>query len=54
MALTMHQLREIAARIAAGESRAKLAEEFGVAQSSMDDSLASISASVRAVTADET
>lgn len=44
MTLTMHQLREIAARIAAGESRAKLADEFGVAVSSLDDSLASLTA----------
>lgn len=53
MALTMHQLREVAARIAAGESRTKLAEEFGVARSSLDDSLASISSSLRAVKANE-
>ncbi|MFA4084317.1 hypothetical protein ONA92_21705 [Mycobacteroides salmoniphilum] len=53
MALTLHQLREITARIAAGESRTKLGEEFGVTQSSLDESLASISSSLRAVTANE-
>ncbi|SIM00697.1 Uncharacterised protein [Mycobacteroides abscessus subsp. abscessus] len=46
MTLTMHQRREIAARIAAGESRTKLADEFGVTVSSLDDSLASLTAAV--------
>lgn len=44
MTLTMHQLREVAARIAAGESRVKLAHEFGVTAKALDDSLASLTA----------
>ncbi len=46
MTLTMHQLREIAARIAAGESRAQLADEFGVTAKAPEDSLVSLTAAV--------
>lgn len=41
-ALTMHQLREIASRISAGQARTKLADEFGVTLPILDDALASI------------
>lgn len=44
MTLTMHQLREIAARIAAGESPTMLAEEFGVP--SVTEPLAALTASL--------
>lgn len=50
-ALTMHQLREIAARIATGESRTKLADEFEVTLLALDDSLAAIAASIATVSA---
>lgn len=47
-ALTMHQLRETAARISVGESRTKLADELGVALPVLDDALAAITTSVAA------
>lgn len=50
-ALTMHQLREIAAQIATGESPTKLADEFEVTLSALDDSLAAIAASIATVSA---
>lgn len=40
MTLTLHQLREVLARIAWGESPAKLAEEYGVVPTSLEMSLA--------------